>query len=213
MRENNAASATAGIAVPKVNCPGSFAGDTDLVIQLIDNFYPGDTPLRELLLRHSRQVRDKALALLAASGRELDAELVADGAMLHDIGIGSCHAPKIYCEGVLPYIAHGVAGAEILRRYGAEHGIDLEVFARICERHTGSGITASEVRSQQLPIPVRDYLPETPEEKLVCLADKFFSKSGDMREKSLEHIRKSMGKFGSGAVDRFDELCRFFGVH
>ena len=56
-------------------------------------------------------------------------------------------------------------------------------------------------------------LPETPEEKLVCLADKFFSKSGNMREKSLEHIRKSMEKFGSGAVDRFDELCRFFGVH
>lgn len=206
--------ANTGIFNPEKIRPAAVtADDSELVMTVIGTFYPENTPLRELLLRHSRQVRDKALALLAASGRKLDVRLVADGAMLHDIGIGSCHAPKIYCEGILPYIAHGVAGAEMLRRYGAQHGIDLEVFARICERHTGSGITAAEVRAQQLPIPVRDYLPETPEEKLVCLADKFFSKSGNMREKSLEHIRKSMEKFGSGAVDRFDELCRFFGVH
>jgi len=182
---------------------------------IITHFYPEDTPLRRLLLRHSTQVRDKTLAILANPVRpplELDAGLVSAGAMLHDVGILQCHAPSILCTGPRPYIAHGVIGAEMLRDYGRTLGADLEPFARICERHTGAGITAREVREQALPIPERDYLPETPEEKLICLADKFFSKSGDMREKSSEAARRSLEKFGRDTVERFDALLRLFGL-
>jgi uncharacterized protein len=186
--------------------------DSDVIIT---HFYPEDTPLRRLLLRHSTQVRDKALAILANPSRpplELNAELVSTGAMLHDIGILQCHAPSILCVGTRPYIAHGVIGAEMLRDYGRAHGIDLEPFARICERHTGTGITAKEVREQGLPIPERDWLPETPEEKLVCLADKFFSKSGDMKDKPASVVRRSLEKFGTDTVERFDALLRLFGL-
>ena len=182
---------------------------------ILKHFYPEDTPLRRLLLRHSTQVRDKALAILANSERpplELDAGLVSAGAMLHDVGILQCHAPSILCTGSRPYIAHGVIGAEMLRDYGRTHGLDMEPFARICERHTGTGITASEVRKQGLPLPKRDYLPETSEEKLVCLADKFFSKSGDMKEKSAETVRRSLEKFGPDTLERFDALLRLFGL-
>ena len=182
---------------------------------IITHFYPEDTPLRRLLLRHSTQVRDKALAILANPSRpplELDAELVSTGAMIHDIGILQCHAPSILCVGTRPYIAHGIIGAEMLRDYGRTHGIDLETFARICERHTGTGITAHEVREQHLPIPERDYLPETPEEKLICLADKFFSKSGDMKEKPVDAVRGSLARFGSGTTERFDALLKLFGL-
>lgn len=186
--------------------------DPDVVIR---HFYPEDTPLRRLLLRHSEQVRDKALAILANPSRpplDLDPALVSTGAMLHDIGILQCHAPSILCEGTRPYIAHGVIGAEMLRDYGRSHGLDMEPFARICERHTGAGITAEDVRMQGLPLPVRDYLPETPEEKLVCLADKFFSKSGDMQEKPFDRVRRSLEKFGPDTLERFDALCRLFGL-
>lgn len=182
---------------------------------IIKHFYPEDTPLRRLLLRHSTQVRDKALAILADPSRpplELDAGLVSVGAMLHDVGILQCHAPSILCVGTRPYIAHGVIGAEMLRDYGRTHGIDLEPFARICERHTGTGITAKEVREQGLPIPERDWLPETPEEKLVCLADKFFSKSGDMKDKPTAVVRRSLEKYGTDTVERFDALLRLFGL-
>ena len=170
-------------------------------LEIIRYFYPEETPLRRLLLKHSAQVRDKALAILAQAAPELDSRLVAAGAMLHDIGILHCRAPKILCVGTEPYIAHGVIGARMLREY-----------ARICERHTGSGLTAEEVRRESLPIPARDYLPETPEEKLICLADKFFSKSGDLREKPLERIRHSMLKFGPAPLARFDEMCALFNV-
>ena len=186
--------------------------DPDVVIR---HFYPEDTPLRRLLLRHSEQVRDKALAILANPARpplELDLQLVSTGAMLHDVGILQCHAPSILCEGTRPYITHGVIGAEMLRAYGQSHSLDMEPFARICERHTGAGSTAEDVRIQGLPLPPRDYLPETPEEKLVCLADKFFSKSGDMQEKPFDRVRRSLEKFGPDTLDRFDALCRLFGL-
>ncbi|MDD3886575.1 MAG: HD domain-containing protein [Victivallaceae bacterium] len=180
-------------------------------IEIINHFYPEDTPLRRLLLKHSRQVCEKALEIMqnpVCRKLELDPRLVADGAMLHDIGIGFCHAPGILCEGDAPYIAHGVIGAKMLREYRA----GLEPYARICERHTGVGITAKEVAAQGLPIPQRDYLPETPEEKLIALADKFYSKSGNMQEKSVSAIRRSLSKFGDDSVARFDALCRLFGV-
>ena len=181
-------------------------------LAIIRHFYPEDTPLRRRLLRHSEQVRDKALELAARSAEALDTRLVADGAMLHDLGIGACDAPGIDCSGSEPYIAHGVIGARMLRKYGAEHGLDLERYARICERHTGSGLTAAEIKKQKLPLPEHDYLPESPEEALVCLADKFFSKSGDMTEKPLKKIRRSLEKFGAAPLARFEELCRRFNV-
>ncbi len=174
----------------------------------VNFFYPEDNDLRRTLLRHSSQVRDKALEIMAGSALPLDPETVAAGAMLHDIGICMCHAPDIFCNGDAPYIAHGVIGSGMLREYNPE----WETFARICERHTGSGLSAEEIRRQNLSLPARDYLPETLEEKLVCLADKFFSKSGDMQEKSVEQIRRSMAKFGADSLKRFDDLCSLFGV-
>lgn len=180
---------------------------------LIQHFYPDDTPLRQLLWSHSVQVRDKALAILAnpvASRLDINVQRVVDGAMLHDIGIGRCRAPDIYCTGIDAYIAHGICGAAMLRAYGREIGWDLEVYARICERHTGVGITAQTVRKHKLPLPERDFVPETLEEKLVCLADKFYSKSGDRQEKRLATVRRSLMKFGDER--RFDALCFLFGV-
>ena len=78
-------------------------------LEILRFFYPEDTPLRRLLLKHSTQVREKALSLLEHSPLrgEVDPALVAAGAMLHDIGIVHCHAPKILCTGSEPYLAHG----------------------------------------------------------------------------------------------------------
>ncbi len=182
-------------------------------LQIIQFFYPDNTPLRRLLMQHSTQVRDTALRILSDernAGYDIDVRLVSDGAMLHDIGIFQCHAPSIFCEGKAPYIAHGVTGAAILREYGHRNGLDLEAYARICERHTGSGITADEVRAQNLPLEARDYLPETLEEKLICLADKLWSKSSPEKEKTIDEARRSLIKFGVDSVDRFDELCKLF---
>lgn len=196
-------------------------------LDIIHHFYSEDTSLRRLLLLHSECVRDKALALLEGSSfrdqhpsTTLNLDLIIAGSMLHDIGICATHAPGILCEGTESYICHGTIGARMLRQlvaegsFSAEDAAMLEACARICERHTGAGLTRQDILSQGLPIePAVDLLPETLEEQLVCLADKFFSKSGDPRkEKSLEHVRRSMMKFGADSLARFDALCSTFNI-
>ena len=176
------------------------------ILEIIGFFYPEDDDLRKTLLLHSTQVKMKALELAERTQVPLNKEIVAAGAMLHDIGIRQCHAPGIFCTGKLHYICHGMAGAEMLREYGKACNLDLEVFAAICERHTGSGLTAADVISQKLPLPERDFLPLTPEEKIICLADKFFSKSGSMQEKTFEAVQRSMAKFGRESSDRFNAM-------
>lgn len=180
----------------------------DMALEIIDRFYAGQPELYKILLKHSSQVQQKALQIAEFSQIPVDPEILANGAMLHDIGIIQCNAPGICCYGELPYIAHGIAGGRMLRDIGPE----MEVYARICERHTGSGLTAAEIKAEILPLPEMDFLPETIEEKLICLADKFFSKSGNMAEKPLPKIRRSMEKFGTPALERFDELCRIFSI-
>ncbi len=185
--------------------------------EILYHFYPEEGDLRRLLIHHSEQVRDRALAIAdspACAHLHLDRDVLSAGALLHDVGIGQCHAPSIYCNGTEPYIAHGVIGGRMLRDYAATHpeAGNLEPYARICERHTGSGVTADEVRRQNLPISPADYLPESAEERLICLADKFYSKSHPDEEISVARARQSLLKFGADTAERFDALCRFFGL-
>ena len=66
-------------------------------IDIIEYFYPQDTVLRKLLIRHSEQVRDKALQIAKYNKHmKLDREILVNGAMLHDIGIGKCKAKDIF---------------------------------------------------------------------------------------------------------------------
>ena len=124
--------------------------------------------------------------------------------MLHDIGIFRCDAAGIQCFGTEPYICHGRIGAELLRSEGFPR------HARVCERHTGAGITKAQIIVQNLPLPQQDFLPETMEEKVICYADKFFSKTHLDREKTIEQAEKSLSKFGDEGVLRFREWEKCF---
>ena len=179
-------------------------------LSIIERYYtPGNDDYR-VLVSHSRRVADLAVALgqrLIDRGTPLDIEFVEEAAMLHDIGMCRTDAPGIHCHGTEPYILHGIIGRRMLDALGLyRHG-------RVCERHTGAGITAEEIIAQQLPItPARDLLPESLEEKVVCYADKFFSKSRlDEPPKTLERARKSLAKFGGDTLVRFDDLVNIFG--
>ena len=172
---------------------------------LIDKYYPEENELRHILINHSQSVARKALQIVSFHPElHLDAQFVEEAAMLHDIGIFRTDAPGIYCFGTEPYICHGRLGAEILRHEGYER------YARVCERHTGAGITLEEIEKQQLPLPHQDFLPETMEEKVICYADKFFSKTHLDCEKTIEQAEKSLAKFGEDGVKRFREWERIF---
>ena len=173
---------------------------------ILNKYYEEGSALLALLLTHSEMVARKALAVADAANIVINRDFVYEAAMLHDIGIFKCNANGIYCYGDQPYIRHGIIGGELLR----QEGID-EAYARVCERHTGAGLTAKEIAETGLPLPHIDLLPETLEEKLICYADKFYSKSGDPREeKSLDRVRKSMSKFGPDSLARFNALHALF---
>lgn len=174
---------------------------------LIDKYYPVGSLRRDIYLRHCRSVAGLAVEIARRLNLPFDLKEVEAAAMLHDIGICLTDARDIGCEGKSPYILHGLLGAMLLR----DEGFD-EKYARVAERHTGAGITAAEVEAQGLPLPVRDYMPETLLERLICYADKFYSKSGEMKKKPLTVVRASMLKISEATLERFDRLDREFGV-
>ena len=172
-------------------------------IELIDRYYNLNPELRHILVVHSEQVRDRALEIIARHPElGADRQFVEEAAMLHDIGIIFCNAPKIYCFGKHHYIEHGYLGGELLRREG------LPRHARVAERHTGSGITIEQIVREELPLPEINFCPETVEEKIICYADKFFSKSHLGEEVAYEKIRYNIWKYGHDAVIRFEEMER-----
>ena len=150
-------------------------------------------------------VADKALSICDRHPElGMDRQFVEEGAMLHDIGIFKTNAPDIHCHGTDPYILHGYDGAELLRAEGFPR------HARVCERHTGAGISVKEIKEQNLPLPHHDFLPETLEEKVICYADKFYSKSHPERVKTLAEAEKSVAKHGEDGLVRFREMERMF---
>lgn len=166
--------------------------------RIIDKYCEGNDKLRDILTLHSEGVARKALAIADAHPElGLDRDFLLEAAMLHDIGIVKTDAPGIECHGTEPYICHGVLGGEMLRAEG------LPRHARVCERHTGAGLTAKEIRDRALPLPAVDLLPETLEEQVICYADKFFSKTRPDEEKTFERAEQSVARHGAEGHERF----------
>lgn len=175
------------------------------IYKLIDKYYADNLPLRNILVTHSEDVAKKALQIVD-NHPELNADrcFVEIAALLHDIGIVRTNAPAIQCFGNEPYIRHGIIGAEILEVEG------MEKYARVCARHTGTGLPAIEIIEQNLPLPHIDLIPETIEEQIICFADKFYSKTKLDIEKTVQQARASISKFGEESVRRFDYWCSIF---
>ena len=172
---------------------------------VIDKYYPSENELRRILMVHSRQVADRCLKIAKAHPElKLDAEFLEEAAMLHDIGIFGCNAPGIQCFGEAPYIQHGIIGAQILREMGWER------HARVCERHTGTGLTKWDIEQQQLPLPHQDFMPVELEEQVVCYADKFYSKTHPGSERTVVEAMRSLEKFGWDGVKRFQKWVDIF---
>lgn len=177
------------------------------ITDIFNRHYFDNPGLLSTVTIHSECVARKALGCLRSKDLEADQEFVWEAAMLHDIGVVKCDAPGILCFGSLPYICHGVEGRKILEAEG------LPRHALVCERHTGSGLTVDDIISQQLPLPKRDMTPVSIEEKAICYADKFFSKSGNLtKEKDLEKVIRQMESFGVDSLRRFIELHEMFGT-
>lgn len=169
---------------------------------IIAKYYDRGSRLWDILLTHSRCVA--GLAVAVADGHpELGADVafVREAALLHDVGIVRTSAPDIDCRGELPYICHGVMGRQMMDEEG------LPRHALVCERHTGSGLTREYIERNKLPLPRRDMVPVSVEEKIVCYADKFYSKTNHLTVmKSFDRALRSVSKYGDDSARRFLEM-------
>lgn len=178
-------------------------------LQIILKHYDEASLAFRILTIHSELVQSKALALARrVSHLQPDEKLVHDAAMLHDIGIFLTNAPGIGCHGEAPYIMHGPLGRELLEKEG------LPRHALVCDRHTGVGLSLEEIIVQNLPLPHREMLPVSIEEKIICFADCFYGKNPDKlrEEKTIEKIEKKTAKFGESNLQRLRDFRHLFRV-
>lgn len=168
-------------------------------LSLLEKYFVNKEAL-DIVYRHSRAVADKALAIArGASDPSLDLRFIEEAALLHDIGVCRVNAPGLHCFGSAPYICHGIIGREILEAEG------LPRHALVCERHIGVGLTVYDILNQKLPLPEREMSPLTPNERIVALADLFFSKKGELsREKTVPRVKSDLLAFGQEKVEIFE---------
>ncbi|MCP3876450.1 MAG: HD domain-containing protein [Desulfobacteraceae bacterium] len=168
---------------------------------IIEKFYPPDTKLYQILVEHSQIVTKKSIEI-ASNLKHLnpDLEFIKKASMLHDIGIYLTEAKSLGCGGDFPYICHGYLGRKLLDKQGLPREYGL-----VCERHTGAGITKNNIISNNLPLPHRDMVPKTLEEKIICVADKYHSKSPKKAGKKIttKQIIKDLGKINKNHAKRF----------
>ena len=146
---------------------------------------------------HSVKVAQKAMDIAARTGVELDMELIARGALFHDLGKSRTHD-----------IEHGRIGAEI----GAGLGLPAAVTA-IMEKHIRGGLTAEE--AMELGLPVKDYTLKTLEERIIIYADRLVDivmdgVAGDWEaENRFEEILITIPRYGKNDLT----LQRNLGYH
>ncbi|MFO7972343.1 MAG: HDIG domain-containing protein [Desulfobacterales bacterium] len=176
-------------------------------LEIIAEFYKPGTRIYDILVQHGQQVAAKAVsAAKKVPHLNPDLNFIREAAMLHDIGIFLTHTPEFNCTGKYPYVCHGYLGREVLESKG------LPKHALVCERHVGVGITAEEIKRHNLPLPGRNMVPLSIEEQVICFADKFFSKNGNLigTEKSVEDILCRLEPYGADKVIIFQSWVRLF---
>ncbi len=177
--------------------------------QLISTIMPQDQLCFAHYIPHVTLVTAKALQVAERLGLSQDSRnFIEEAAMLHDVGIIYTDAPGIGCTGSLPYMAHGIEGRKILEKAG------LPRHALVAERHLGAGITKEEISENNFPLPRRDMMPTCVEERIICWADLFYSKSKEKLwyECSPAKVREQVARYGRRSLDTFETWSREFGM-
>ena len=154
----------------------------DQAIELLKKYSNSEESFK-IVLEHSKAVQKVALEIAkdVKKNHDIDFNIIKIGSILHDIGRFECYKKN--------KIRHGVVGGEILRKE------DLPQYAKIAEKHVGVGITKKDIEKQGLDLPLKDFVPETKEEKIVTYADNliFGSRIGTIQE-VVERYRKDLGE-------------------
>ena len=169
-------------------------------MSIIDDHYTAWTPLYQTLLSHSHAVAEYAVWIARRlPPQDIDITLIHEWAMLHDIGIYRTNNTEIWCNGDLPYLQHQTIGEEILLWY------NLPDHARIAATHGWLGFSAEQIAQDNLPLPHRDLIPITSEEKIIAFADLFFMKKKNKKLSDKDIVERFTFFNDEKKIDRFIE--------
>ncbi|MBI5075819.1 MAG: HDIG domain-containing protein [Nitrospirae bacterium] len=142
-------------------------------------------------IQHCIKVAQKAMEIAVKTGAEISMDLVARGALFHDLGKARTHG-----------MDHGMIGAEI----GKELGLPKPL-TDIMEKHIRGGLTEPEAR--ELNLPIKDYTLRKLEERIVIYADRLVDIITDgivqineekEAEDRFEEILKTIPKYGKNEI-------------
>ncbi|UCD36336.1 MAG: HDIG domain-containing protein [Nitrospiraceae bacterium] len=152
-------------------------------------------------IKHCVRVAEKSLEIAHRTGADLDMELVARGALFHDLGKARTHE-----------IEHGKIGAETGKKLGLP-----EPVTAIMEKHIRGGLTKEE--AEELGLPVKDYTLCSLEERIIIYADRLVDIITDgivdiqgdesEAERRFEEILREYPKYGKNEKT----LYRYLGYH
>jgi len=131
--------------------------------------------------RHSLRVAEKGLEISEKINKvKINEELIEIGGLLHDIGRAKTHG-----------FDHALIGGRMLRERRFSENL-----ARICETHILGGLDKEDAR--EIGLPEKDYLPESFEEKIICLADKYIAGTKEVRLE--QRFEKWFSKYGKTRI-------------
>jgi uncharacterized protein len=149
-------------------------------------------------LEHSVKVAQKALEIARRMPVRLDMELVARGALFHDLGKARTRA-----------LEHGLVGAELGRALGLP-----EELLQVMQKHIRGGLSPQE--AQELGLPVKDYALRRLEERIIIYADRLVDiitegvvklSSEAEAEQRFEEILQAYPKYGKNPLTLQRYLC------
>ena len=141
----------------------------------------------EWVIEHSKGVSRKACEI-ASNFEDANMELVRVGGLLHDVGRSQTNS-----------IEHAIIGAQILRERGYS-----EDLANFVERHIGTGL--SEEDAKELGLPVKSYVPQTLEEKIVSHADNLFNGADEVDvDFTINKWKRKLGE-NHPSIERIKEI-------
>ncbi len=177
-------------------------------LKIIQKYIPPHTYAYYIYIIHVTLVTEKALEIARRLKLSLDQQrFIEEASMLHDIGVIRVNAKEIGCFGELPYILHIVEGRKILEKEG------LPLHAKIAENHISvGGLSKEEIIKEKMPLPQRDMLCETIEEKIISYADLFYSKNPDKlwQRKTIPQIREKAKHYGKRQEKLFEKWYKEF---
>jgi uncharacterized protein len=171
--------------------------------------YAQSEKLLDLVWTHCNIITDVVIQLYQKEPQKFDfpLEVAIQAGLCHDVGAYLCSGFEWLPDqppSQIPYAQHTIVGAWVLFQEGYLPEVVQGAYV-----HAGVGLTAEDVTTHQLQLPVDNYWPTTQFQRFITYCSKFHSKTP--RFKTTDEIRETLHHFGEDKLGIFNTFVEEFG--